>query len=277
MNAQAVDYSILDEPYSLTGKQIDFYRENQFIKLKQVFTPAVLEYFGAAISQKVQELNTQHLPIEQRSTYDKAFLQIMNLWTKSEVVKQFVFSKRLARIAAELMGVSGVRMYHDQALFKEPGGGFTPWHADQYYWPLANDNTVTAWIPLQSTPLEMGPLEFSAKSFQLHGGRELKISDESEEIISKKLRISDFEQIVEPFDLGEVSFHSGWVFHRAGPNNTRQMRQVMTVIYMDENMRLKAPENPNQQNDWDTWCPGAGIGKLIDTPINPVLFSFDEK
>ena len=268
-----MNFSILNEAYSLTKGQIDFYRENQYIKLKQVFPAEILNHYSQVIADKVQELNTMHLPIEERSTYDKAFLQIMNIWTKSEVVKQFVFNKRLAQIATELMGVSGVRMYHDQALFKEPGGGFTPWHADQYYWPLGNDNTVTAWIPMQETPLEMGPLEFSAKSYQLHGGRELSISDESEEIISKKLRINDFERIAEPFELGEVSFHSGWLFHRAGPNTTNQMRQVMTVIYMDKDMHLKTPENSNQQNDWDTWCPGARVGEIINTPLNPVLYS----
>ena len=270
--AKALDHNILGKPFTLTAEQITFYRQNQYIKLKQVFPPDLLEYFAGVISQKVQELNTMHLPIEERSTYDKAFLQIMNIWTKSEAVKSFVFSKRLARIATELMGTSGVRMYHDQALFKEPGGGFTPWHADQYYWPLSNDNTVTAWIPMQETPVEMGPLEFSAKSYQLHGGRELGISDDSERLISKKLRISDFEHVVEPFELGEVSFHSGWLFHRAGANTTDKMRQVMTVIYMDKDMKLKAPENDNQQLDWDTWCPGARVGEQIDTPLNPVLY-----
>ena len=268
-----MDLSLLDQPFKLSPEQIAFYRENQFIKLKQVFSPELLKHFAQVISEKVVELNTMHLPIEERSTYDKAFLQVMNIWTKSEAVKQFVFSKRLAQIATELMGTSGVRMYHDQALFKEPGGGFTPWHADQYYWPLSNDHTVTAWIPMQETPLEMGPLEFSAKSNLLHGGRELKISDDSERIISKKLRINDFEHVVEPFALGEVSFHSGWVFHRAGANTTESMRQVMTVIYMDKEMKLKEPENENQKNDWETWCPGAKVGEVIETPINPVLFA----
>jgi hypothetical protein len=70
-----------------------------------------------------------------------------------------------------------------------------------------------------------------------------------------------------------VSFHPGWVFHRAGPNRSDQMRQVMTVIYMDQDMRLKTPENPNQQQDWDTWCPGATVGEVIDSPINPILYT----
>ena len=272
MTTTALDISILDEPFHLSPAQIDFFREHNFIKLKQVFPPDVLEHYGQVISQKVRELSTQHLPMQERDTYGKAFLQIMNIWTKSEEVKRFVFGKRLARIATELMGTRGVRMYHDQALFKEPGGGFTPWHADQYYWPLANDNTVTAWVPMQSVPLEMGPLEFSAGSQRIPLGRNLNISDDSEAYIQKTLRINDFEHVVEPFELGEVSFHSGWIFHRAGANLTDQMRQVMTVIYMDKDMKLKAPENPNQQNDWETWCPGARIGEVVETAINPVVF-----
>lgn len=264
--------SLLDEPYTLTQDQIDFYQKNKFIKLKQVLSPAVLAHFEAAVTQKVQELNDMHIPLEERSTYDKAFLQIMNIWTKSEVVKQLVFSKRLAKIATDLMEVEGVRLYHDQALYKEPNGGFTPWHADQYYWPLSNDNTVTAWIPMQATPLEMGPLQFSVMSHTLQNGRNLKISDNSEAQIGKLMRLNDFEQVNEPFEFGEVSFHSGWIFHRAGTNQTDQMRKVMTVIYMDKNMKLKAPENDNQQLDWETWCPGAAIGKVVDTPFNPVLY-----
>lgn len=264
----------LEAPLDLTQEQIDFFQENGYIKLKNVLSPSAIQYMNETITSEVVKLNTQHVPMEERDTYGKAFLQIMNIWTKSPAVKEIVFSKRLAKIATDLMGVAGVRMYHDQALFKEPGGGHTPWHADQYYWPLSNDNTVTAWIPLQETGLELGPLEFSAGSQQLQEGRTLKISDDSEMVIQKKLTLNDFKKIVEPFDVGEVSFHNGWVFHRAGSNQTNKMRSVMTVIYMDKDMRLKEPANENQQADWDTWCPGATIGDVINTPINPILFEY---
>jgi hypothetical protein len=62
------------------------------------------------------------------------------------------------------------------------------------------------------------------------------------------------------------------VFHRAGANTTNDMRKVMTVIYMDKDMVLKNPDNKNQINDWNTWCPGATIGEVIDTPLNPILY-----
>ena len=41
---------------------------------------------------------------------------------------------------------------------------------------------------------------------------------------------------------------------------------------MDKNMGLKNPENENQVNDWNTWCPGTTVGEVIDTPLNPALF-----
>ena len=89
--------------------------------------------------------------------------------------------------------------------------------------------------------------------------------------IQQRLKVADFEHVVEPFDAGELSFHSGWIFHRAGANTTQEMRKVMTVIYMDKAMRLKNPENDGQRNDWETWCPGAEVGNIIDTLKNPIL------
>ncbi len=262
----------LNEPYSLTADQVRFYQKNRFIKLKQVLSPEVVAHFNQVVTHRVNALNKVSVPLEQRDTYGKAFLQLMNLWREDEAIQPLVFSQRIAKIAADLMQVDGVRLYHDQALYKEAGGGFTPWHADQYYWPLSNDHTVTAWIPLQATPLEMGPLEFSAGSHLIQEGRDLQIGDESEAFLNKKLRVSDFPHIIESFDLGEISFHSGWIFHRAGANTTGQTRKVMTIIYMEKETRLKQPENQNQINDWHTWCPGAAVGAVIDTPINPVLW-----
>ena len=264
----------LTQSYELTQEQILFYKKFRYIKLKEVLNQETLLFFNDAITDQVSIMNQEDKALEERTTYGKAFLQLFNLWIENDIVKALVFSKRIAKIASDLMEVDGVRLYHDQALFKEGGGGITPWHADQYYWPLETDKIVTAWIPLQATPLEMGPLEFSAGSHTIVEGRELEIGDESEELIQKKLRVTDFKHVIEPFDVGEISFHSGWVFHRAGANVTNQMRKVMTIIYMDKDMKLKNPENKNQIHDWNTWCPGASIGEIINSPINPVLYEY---
>ena len=269
--------NFLQQPYALTQQQINFYQDNRYIKLKDVLSSEAISFYNQIISKKVNELSEEKKSLEQRNTYGKAFLQLFNLWREDERIKELIFSKRLAKIAADLMQADGARLYHDQALYKEPGGGITPWHADQYYWPLETDKTITAWMPLQATPLDMGPLEFSAGSHKIVEGRELEIGDESEVAIQQKLKVTDYKHVIEAFDLGEISFHSGWIFHRAGANKTPQMRCVMTVIYMDENMTLKQPEYENQVNDWNTWCPGVAVGKVINSPVNPLLFSYNSQ
>ncbi len=269
--------SDLDTHYSLSETQISLFREHGFIMLQNVFSKELLNAYGAAITDCVIEHNDlADVPMHERDTYQKAFIQVTNLWRKREVIRKFVFGKRLAWIATELLEVSGVRLYHDQALYKEPGGGFTPWHADQQYWPLATDRTITAWVPLQPVPIEMGPLSFAAGSQHMTYGRDLEISDASEQQLADALERSDYSYFDQPFNLGDVSFHLGWTYHKAGANTTDHPRRVMTVIYMDEHMMLKNPENPNQQRDWDAWCPEAQVGQVIDTPLNPVVFSQED-
>ena len=261
----------LDAPFTLSAEDRNFYDENGYVKLKHVLSPELLEHFRKAITARVAELSADALPLEKRDTYGKAFLQIMNLWTESETVKQFVFGKRLARIAAQLIGATGVRIYHDQALYKEAGGGITPWHADQYYWPVSSNKMVTAWVPLQDTPSEMGPLAFCEKSHRFQIGRDLEISDQSEMTLKEALKAFRTEDSA--FDLGDVSFHAGWTFHRAGANTTSRPREVMTVIYMDEDIKLIEPKNKNHLLDIERWCPGVKVGEVVASPLNPVVYS----
>jgi ectoine hydroxylase-related dioxygenase (phytanoyl-CoA dioxygenase family) len=265
--------STLDAPFVLTPAQIDAFRTNGFIKLSAVLAPALLERYGREITRLTIALNTENRPLEERGTYHRAFLQVMNLWESSSRVREFVMGQRLGHIATQLLEVDGVRLYHDQSLYKEPGGGITPTHADQYYWPLATDRAITAWIPLAEVPLDRGPLAFYAGSHRDSFGRDLGISDESEQQISAHLRSRRFELVEQPFAFGDVSFHLGWTFHRAGPNRSAQPRSVMTMIYMDAKMRLKAPSNDMQRNDLATWCPGALVGERIETAKNPLIYS----
>jgi ectoine hydroxylase-related dioxygenase (phytanoyl-CoA dioxygenase family) len=263
----------LDSHYPLTPDQIAQFRRDGYIKLKDVLSADVIAHYAPIITAEVYRLNTMHLPLEQRDTYNKAFLQVGNIWTKNETVKELCWSRRLARMATELLGVTGVRMYHDQALYKEPGGGVTPWHADQYYWPLGSANTVTAWIPLQATPMEMGPLAFAKGSHKFEAGRELGISDESEKEIGRSMQEHNYPLDDTPFDLGEVSFHYGWTFHRAGRNVSDKPRAVMTIIYMDEDMRLIEPNTKAREGDRAAFASDVEVGGIMNGRMTPVIYS----
>ena len=114
------------QTYPLRPIDIDSYQRNGHILLRQVANAEEVGGYRVAINEAVAKYNTETRALSERDTYGKAFLQIMNLWEQDEAVRKFVLAKRFAQIAADLMGCENVRIYHDQALFKEPGGGFTP-------------------------------------------------------------------------------------------------------------------------------------------------------
>ncbi len=262
----------IDALYAITDDQVAFFRENGFIKLKNVLSAEAIEHYRPEISCKVKELNHDNRALDEKDTYGKAFLQVINIWRHSDVIREFIHSKTLGGIAARLLEIDGVRLHHDQALYKEASGGYTPWHVDQVYWPLSSDRTVTAWIPLQATPLEMGALCFSPGSQRMMAGRELIIGDESQKEVEKNLKLGDFGVEESPYDLGEVSFHLGYNFHRAGPNQTDSPREVMTIAYMDKEMRMIEPKNEAQRKSFNHLYPSAKVGEVMETEHTPVLF-----
>ncbi len=153
---------------------------------------------------------------------------------------------------------------------KESSGGITPWHVDQFYWPLSNVNTITVWIPLQKVPMEMGPLAFAEASQTVEIGRDKEISDESEALLAAAMKQFTINEA--PFELGEVSFHAGWTYHRAGANVSNKPRKVMTVIYMDKDIRIVEPTNEFRKNDWQTWLDERPVGSIADGHLNPILY-----
>ena len=266
----------INEPYLLTSDDVQAFRENGYIHLAGVLPDDVLEYYEPIISKITQEHDpAAGVALEDKDLYGKAFIQLGNLWQHDAQVTELVFCKRLARLASELIGTASVRLYHDQSLYKEPSGGITPWHVDQQYWPMDSSKNVTAWIPLQSTPVEMGPLCFGRGSHLKYIARDVKISDESERIIAQAIKKEKIIEIQEPYALGDVSFHSGWTLHRAGGNATEKSRKAHTVIYMDEQMRLKKRRSQNQENDRISWCGDTADGGVIDGPLTPILYQAD--
>ncbi len=264
----------LHEDYALTPTQIETYREKGHVHLPAVLSAEELAAFRPILNHAADAYNTEKRPMEERDTYGKAFLQIMNLWTKDEAVRRYVFARRFAKIAAELMGVDGVRLYHDQALFKEPFGGPTPWHQDQYYWPLGTDNTITMWMPLVDVPDEVGTLTFATGSREAGFLGDFEISDESDAIFEVLVREKGMQlHNYGGMKAGDVSFHSGWTLHGAPGNPTPNMREVMTIIYFPDGIKVTDPgDNPHRNNDLRTWLPGLKPGDFAASELNPLLY-----
>jgi ectoine hydroxylase-related dioxygenase (phytanoyl-CoA dioxygenase family) len=254
----------LESPIHISEDQIKSFRSNGFIKLKNVLSSETLEFYKKEITSMVFKLSNENRALEERSTYEKAFLQIENVFLNNKIVKKFVSSQRLRRIATELMGTRGVRMYHDQVLYKEADGGHTQWHVDQVYWPFSTDNCITAWVPLVPISMKMGHLAFAPGSHKIKEYRDLIISDESEAKIQQMMDNIGAAYSISSFDLGDVSFHYGWTFHRADENISNIAREVMTIIYMDIDMKITRKD--------EHWCPDTQPGEILNNYKNFVIY-----
>jgi ectoine hydroxylase-related dioxygenase (phytanoyl-CoA dioxygenase family) len=264
----------LDTEYELTKELIDGYQKNGHAMIRGAADAQKITAYREVIADLVKQLNTQNVPLEQRDTYGKAFIQIGGLWVKSEAVKRFVLAKRFAKIAADLMGVSGVRIYHDQALFKEPGGGHTPWHQDQIYWPLDTDKTITMWMPLVPIPAEVGSMTFASESHKNGFISKQLISDESNRTLAAYIETKGLPVVnYGAMSAGDATFHAGWALHSAPNNPTDQMREVMTIIYIADDSVIAVPDSNARKNDLKAWFPGLKPGELAASPINPVVFA----
>ncbi len=260
----------LDDFKDLPDDNVREFREKGHTLVKQVLSAEEVAAYHPVITGAAERYNTEKRKMQDRDTYGKAFLQIMNLWQCDEDVKKFVLAKRMARIAADLMGVENVRIYHDQALFKEPGGGPTPWHQDQYYWPIDTNNTITMWMPLVDIDVDMGMLTFASGSYTEGAVFNFEISDESETAFDNYVKEHEFPiSRAKTMNAGDATWHRGFTMHHANGNNSDKMREVMTIIYVADGARITPYKNEWQKNDHHKWLMDKPIGGLIDSELNP--------
>ena len=276
MTSTALDLPDLASPYAVPAANRAEYDEKGHTILRAVASAEEVAAYQPLIREAAFAHNKEHRPLAERGDdpIAKALLQISNLWTLDEASRRFTFGKRFAQVAADLMGVDAVRIYHDQALFKESGASRTPWHQDQFFWPLDSDRMITMWMPLVDVPAEVGTMSFVSGSQKLGYLGDFPISDASEQA---------FEQMIDETGLavqthgaaqaGDATFHSGWSLHMAPENPSGSIREVMTVIYFADGMRVSEPDNDAQRVDLDRWLPGLQPGDLATSELNPLVWS----
>ena len=128
----------------MTQEQIDFYQENGFVVQHDFLTQDELESWRQAVEGAVrqrgkQRMYNQEVDEDREETYyDYVFVQRVNLWQDNSDVRRLLLDPRLGKMAANLAGVDGVRLWHDQALIKQPWANPTGWHLDNPFWSYSS-------------------------------------------------------------------------------------------------------------------------------------------
>ncbi len=270
----AAPTEFLSQTIAIDEDIVRSFQEKGHAVVRGLCPPEAVAPWREVLVQAALRHSAETRPLEDRDAYGKAFLQITNLWQREEATRPFVLARRFAGVAARLLGVERVRLYHDQALIKEPGGGPTPWHQDQFYWPLDTDKTITMWMPLTDATPEMGTMEFADGSHR-DGFVEIgeQISEFSEAFFEGFVRGRGFPITKgRRLQAGDATFHLGWTLHRAPGNATDRPREAMTIIYFADGARVSEPANAFQEADRRAWLDGLEPGAPAAGALNPVLF-----
>lgn len=266
----------MDDPYPLAAEDVEAFRRDGHVTLRGLASREEVASFRPAILAVVDRVTASGETQGRLDDYGSLFTQVTNAWRMDAAVRAFVLARRFARVAAELMGVRGVRLYHDQALVKERGGRPTPWHQDQYYWPLDTADTVTLWMPLVDCGEAMGPMTFASGSHRVSGWELRPIGDDTsafleDEIRRRGLPLGGGRALA----AGDATFHSGRTVHCAGANGSDRRREVMTVIYHADGARVTECANEHQRADRDAFLPGLEPGDLAASDLNPLVYRGD--
>ena len=259
----------LTTPYNLTTQNIKTFQKNGFIKLKNVLTPDVTRVLRYEILSLLKKTFKNY-----NNNKNNRFLSLEMMWLENTLIREFVLSSRIAKICADLLSVKTIRLYHDNALVKESGCGRTPWHYDDHHFPLDTNDVITAWIPAQAIPIEMGPLTFAEPLdvYKLVENIEFNEFDTSyDRKINNVFKNKQVSIVEEPFELGEVSFHHNLSFHTASQNRTTQSRVVLANTYFADGARVV--NNPTMiSGDWKKFIPETKPGEIVSSNLNPICW-----
>ena len=97
--------------------------------------------------------------------YASVFTQCLQLHMSDEGMSELMVDPSIGKMAAELAGVQGIRIWHDQALIKEPWANPTGFHLDNPYWSFDDSHsphggTLSLWVALDDATLDNGCLLF---------------------------------------------------------------------------------------------------------------------
>lgn len=266
---------------NLTQENLDFYNENGYVIIEDFLNAEELELWRASVTEAIQERNGQKMPgksvhvgeedgINKDADYfSKVFDQLLNLWQTNDKVKELMIDERIGKMAAELSGTDGIRIWHDQALVKRPWSNPTSWHLDTPFWSFSDRRAISIWVALDDATLENGCLFFVPGSHKETSFENPGIGKNMDAIFNFYPQFKNSKSVSAPMKAGSCSFHNGLTIHGAHANMTPGFRRAMTCAYMPEGNVYNGIPNILP----DAYLQKVKVGDLLnDDTQNPLIY-----
>jgi ectoine hydroxylase-related dioxygenase (phytanoyl-CoA dioxygenase family) len=243
------------------------FAEKGFVRVPNLLPADEVAGFGPIVDGAVRSRHAGDVrSLDERTHYEQSFQQCINLWEDAVEVRPLTFHPVVAATAAALLDVPTVRLWHDQALYKEPGGRGTDAHQDQPYWPIVEPRTVTAWIPLVDVSLEMGAMGYVPGSHRFGLRKFANIFTATGFDLEQGPEAQGVPPVFVPAEVGDVLFHHGLTIHTAGPNRTRDLRRAHTAIFFADGCTRAERPRSHPCVDRAGIQPGDAIASVF-TPV----------
>ncbi|MEY2424222.1 MAG: hypothetical protein QOI95_4289 [Acidimicrobiaceae bacterium] len=247
---------------------VTYFRERGYVVVPGLLSDDELDHYGALVTQAVQYRTAgDTVALEEKSRYQQSFVQCMNLWEDFAEIRPLTFHPLVGRAAAELLGVDAVRLWHDQALYKQAGGRVTDPHQDHPYWPIKETASVTAWIPFAGSTIESGAMAYLPGSHTIGLRKFVNIFFGEPHDLLADPELAGIEPVYVEVPKGSVAFHHGLTVHLAAPNQTAADRAVHTIIYFPDGSTRGYP-HPHFAVD----RAGIEVGHPIDGDVTPIAW-----
>jgi ectoine hydroxylase-related dioxygenase (phytanoyl-CoA dioxygenase family) len=262
---------------TLTREQIQKYQDEGFLSYPDLLSPAEVTELKTAVIEAAASMGKKKITgpeidgfVEEDTYNSKIFTQRLNLWRISERVKSYMLNPALGKMLCDLEGVDGLRVWHDQALIKEPFGNATSWHLDNPYWSFHSRKAISIWIALEDATPYNGCMCFIPGSHKLATYENSGIGQNMSDLFKIYPKMAEIDPVPVPMKAGDCSFHNGLVAHGAGANMTRGRRIAMTSGYMPEGSTFNGQKNilPNE------YFKSLKVGDVLENDEqNPVVYS----
>jgi len=260
-----------------TTEEIASYQENGFVVIHDFLTADELELWREAVDEAVADRGRLLIPgVEpeeadaEKTYYQRVFTQRVNLWQTNDKIKGLVADERLGQLATELAEVDGMRLYHDQALIKEPWGNPTAFHLDVPYWAFTSADSLSVWVALDDATMQNGALMFVPGSHKAKRFDNCGIGPSLGALFDVYPEWKDVTPVACPVRAGSCTFHNGLTGHGAGANMTPGRRRAMTAGYMPDGSTFNG--NPNIYRPEQ--LAEMAVGDVLDDDAqNPLVYS----
>jgi ectoine hydroxylase-related dioxygenase (phytanoyl-CoA dioxygenase family) len=250
----------------LTKRQIRQYQNDGFTIIEDLLSPKEVAQWRAitedAVQQRLIERNGLTNQDNPDTYYAQVFTQCVRLADTHAGMAELMLDERLGALAGALAGVSGIRIWHDQALFKPPYGNPTAWHLDNPYWSFYSPNAISIWVALDDATLANGCLWYIPGTHKTARYDNSGIGENLRDLFKVYPEWATLEAVAAPARAGSAVFHNGLVAHGAGANMTPRPRRAMTCAYMPDGSTFNGQQNVLP----DTYFRSLRTGDVIDDP-----------